>query len=133
MFHVKNATITLTDVGLDWADGSSALRGVSGTFGSGRTGLVGANGSGKSTLLRLIAGELTPTSGRVAVSGDVDYLPQKLTLSADTTVAELLGIAGKVAALRAIERGDVAEHHFETLGDDWDIETRADEALRDIG
>ncbi|MFC0680050.1 ABC-F family ATP-binding cassette domain-containing protein [Lysobacter korlensis] len=133
MFHVKNASITLTDVGLDWPDGSTALRDITGTFGAGRTGLVGANGSGKSTLLRLIAGELTPTSGRVGVTGNVDYLPQSLTLSVDTTVGDLLGIAGKVAALRAIERGDVAEEHFEILGDDWDIETRADEALRGIG
>ena len=133
MFHVKNASITLTDVGLEWPDGSTALRGITGTFGAGRTGLIGTNGSGKSTLLRLIAGELAPTSGRVGVSGEVDYLPQTLNLSVGTTVADLLGIAGKVAALRAIERGDVAERHFEMLGDDWDIETRADEALREIG
>jgi ATPase subunit of ABC transporter with duplicated ATPase domains len=133
MSHLRNASITLTDVGLDWPDGSRALRGITGTFGEGRTGLVGTNGSGKSTLLRLIAGELTPSSGRVTVSGDVDYLPQTLTLTATATVADLLGIAAKVAALRAIERGDVAERHFETLGDDWDIESRADEALRGIG
>lgn len=43
------------------------------------------------------------------------------------------GLEGKLAALHAIARGDVAEGHFEVLGDDWDIETRAAEALRPIG
>jgi ATPase subunit of ABC transporter with duplicated ATPase domains len=129
----KNASITLSDVGLRWPDGTTALTGLSGSFGGGRTGLVGANGAGKSTLLRLIAGILTPTTGRIVTAGDVAYLPQTLTLRHDVTVAELLGIAEKLGALRAIESGDVDERHFDTLGDDWDIETRADEALRDVG
>jgi ATPase subunit of ABC transporter with duplicated ATPase domains len=129
----KNSSITLFDVGLIWPDGSPTLSGITGTFGAGRTGLVGANGSGKSTLLRLIAGVMSPTTGRVATSGDVDYLPQTLTLRVGATVADLLGVTEKVAALRAIEGGDVAVHHFDTIGNDWDIETRADEALRHIG
>ncbi|MDQ1596804.1 MAG: hypothetical protein QOI70_228, partial [Microbacteriaceae bacterium] len=129
----KNSSITLSEVGLTWPDGSSALRGISGTFGAGRTGLVGTNGAGKSTLLRLIAGELTPTTGRITTLGGVDYLPQTLTLDGRATVADLLGITQKVTALRAIEGGDAAEHWFDALGDDWDIETRADEALRPIG
>jgi ATPase subunit of ABC transporter with duplicated ATPase domains len=133
MFTPKNSSITLTDVGLAWPDGSTALAGITGTFGVGRTGLVGANGSGKSTLLRLIAGALLPTTGRIATSGDVASLSQGLTLDADATVADLLGVAAKVGALRAIEAGDVAERHFDALGDDWDIEARADEALRHIG
>jgi ATPase subunit of ABC transporter with duplicated ATPase domains len=133
MFHLKNAAITLTEVGLTWPDGSVALQGITGSIGAGRTGLVGSNGSGKSTLLRLIAGELQPTTGRIDTTADVDYLPQSLPLAADTTVADLLGISGKVAALRAIAAGDVDERHFEALGDDWDIETRAEETLRQIG
>ena len=129
----KNSSITLSGVGLTWPDGSTALTGLTGTFGTGRTGLVGANGSGKSTLLRLIAGLITPTTGRITTSGDVDYLPQTLILGVHSTVADLLGITEKFAALRAIEGGDAAEHHFDVLGDDWDIETRVDEALRHIG
>ena len=126
-------SITLLDVGLDWPDGSTALAGLDGTIGSGRTGLVGVNGSGKSTLLRLIAGDLQPTTGRITTTGDVGYLPQSLTLDVGTTVAELLGVAHRVAALRAIEGGDADVRHFDALGDDWDIESRAGEALRDIG
>ncbi|MFJ4207901.1 ABC-F family ATP-binding cassette domain-containing protein [Paenarthrobacter sp. NPDC089675] len=129
----KSPSITLADVTLRWPDGTPALAGISGTFGTGRTGLVGSNGAGKSTLLRLIAGILTPTSGRITTNGDVGYLPQTLTLITDSTVADLLGIGHKVRALRAIESGDASVENFEIVGDDWDIETRADESLRHIG
>lgn len=61
------------------------------------------------------------------------YLPQTLTLRRGATLADLLGIGAKVQALRAIEAGDVTVEHFDVLGDDWDIETRADEALHEIG
>jgi ABC-type polysaccharide/polyol phosphate transport system ATPase subunit len=37
-------------------------------------GVIGRNGSGKTTLLRLIAGIFKPTTGRLAVSGDVGSL-----------------------------------------------------------
>lgn len=133
MYTSKNSSITLSDVGFTWPDGSTALAGITGTFGIGRTGLVGSNGSGKSTLLRLLNGDLTPTTGHISTSGDVGYLSQTLPLDVDASVADLLGIAEKVTALRAIIGGDAAEQHFDVLGDDWDIETRADDALRDIG
>jgi ATPase subunit of ABC transporter with duplicated ATPase domains len=133
MFTHTHSSVTLTDLSFSWPDGTVALSGVSGSFGAGRTGIVGANGSGKSTLLRLVAGELVPTSGRISLAGDVGYLPQALTLDVDATVADLLGISDKLAALRAIESGNVAVHHFDMLGDDWDIEARAREALDGIG
>lgn len=117
----------------EWPDGTVALNNVTGAFSPGRTGLVGRNGAGKSTLLKLIAGRLTPTRGQIETAGDVGYLPQTLTLRADTTIAELLGIHPILAALRAIESGDVDQQHFDTVGDDWDIESRADEALDRIG
>ncbi|GIT79045.1 ABC transporter ATP-binding protein [Leifsonia sp. LS1] len=126
-------SITLHDVAFDWPDGASALTGVSGTFAPGRTGLVGRNGAGKSTLLRLIAGVLTPTSGHVDTVGEVGYLPQTLTLDGGATVARLLGIDGVLTAIAAVESGDVDPQHFDTIGDDWDIEARADEALHRIG
>jgi len=125
--------VTFRDLSFEWPDGTIALNRVNGTFTTGRTGLVGRNGTGKSTLLRLIAGLLTPTSGRVDAVGDVGYLPQTLTLTETTTIAELLGIDRVLAALRAIEAGDVDERHFDVVGDDWDIESRADETLHEVG
>ncbi len=47
-----HASVVLDRLTFTWPDGSIALDGVSGAFGSGRTGLVGRNGAGKSTLLR---------------------------------------------------------------------------------
>jgi ATPase subunit of ABC transporter with duplicated ATPase domains len=129
----SNSVITFRDLTFQWPDGSVALSDVSGTFPAGRTGLIGRNGAGKSTLLRLIADTLTPTAGQVDTSGEVGYLPQTLTLHQETTVAWLLGIDNIIAAMRAIEAGDVDERHFETIGDDWDIEARADEVLHRVG
>ena len=127
------ASVTLHDVSFAWPDGSIVLSGVDGAFNPGRIGLVGRNGSGKSTLLKLIAGRLTPTSGRLDAAGDVGYLPQDLTLAASATVADLLGVADVLSALRSIEAGDPDPRHFDVIGDDWDIEARADEGLSRIG
>ncbi|AKK29278.1 ABC-F family ATP-binding cassette domain-containing protein [Mycobacterium sp. EPa45] len=127
------SAITLIDLDFVWPDGSVALSDLDATLSTGRTGLVGANGSGKSTLLRLIAGELTPTRGRVITGGDVAYLPQTLTLDATWPIADVLGIGAKLAALRAIESGCATERDFEVIGEDWDVADRAGEALRVIG
>ncbi|MBD8012283.1 ABC-F family ATP-binding cassette domain-containing protein [Microbacterium sp. Re1] len=127
------AAVTLDRVSFAWPDGSIALDAVSGSFGSGRTGLVGRNGAGKSTLLRLIAGELTPASGQILRSDEVAHLPQRLTLETDRRVADLLGIAAPLDAVRAITAGDVDRAHFDAVGDDWDIEARAEASLAEAG
>ncbi|MCL2515046.1 MAG: ATP-binding cassette domain-containing protein [Microbacteriaceae bacterium] len=127
-------TVVLNDLAFSWPDGESVLDGVTGAFGRGRTGLIGANGAGKSTLLRLIAGHLAPTGGTVAAPGAVDYLPQRLTLDADATIAELLGVRETVAAVRAVTAGDASPELFDLIGvDGWDLEERSAAALAQLG
>ncbi|MCW2892808.1 MAG: transporter related protein [Actinomycetia bacterium] len=126
-------SIVLSDLSFSLPNGRVVLSKLSASFNPGRTGLIGANGSGKSTLLRLIAGVVPPTSGSVAVTGEVGYLPQDLALDVDATVATLLGIACVRDAIRAIEAGSVDPAAFEAVGDDWDIEDRAREWLARLG
>ncbi|MFB7916040.1 ABC-F family ATP-binding cassette domain-containing protein [Streptomyces sp. NPDC056061] len=126
-------SVTCTSLSFAWPDGTSVFEGLDAAFGPGRTGLVGVNGSGKSTLLKLIAGRLAPADGTVRVAGTIGYLPQNITLDTAMRVDEALGVAAQRAALHAIESGDVAEEHFETVGDDWDVEERALATLGELG
>jgi len=77
-------------------DGRVLLDDVSFRVGEGtKAALVGANGTGKTTLLRVVAGDLTPTSGTVARSGGLGVMRQFIGSVRDaTTVREfLLGLA----------------------------------------
>jgi len=77
-------------------DGRVLLDDVSFRVGEGtKAALVGANGAGKTTLLRVVAGDLTPTSGTVARSGGLGVMRQFIGSVRDaTTVREfLLGLA----------------------------------------
>ncbi|MBE1535824.1 ABC-F family ATP-binding cassette domain-containing protein [Actinomadura algeriensis] len=126
--------IVCTDLSFAWPDGTPVLDGLDAAFGTGRTGLIGVNGAGKSTLLKLIAGELRPGSGSVAVEGEIGYLPQTLVLGGAATVSDLLGVSGTRAALHAIERGEATEENFAAVGDDgWDVEERARAELDRLG
>ena len=123
------SSVSAADLHFAWPDGTPVLAGVTFSVGPGRWGLVGRNGSGKSTLLRLAAGQLAPQQGWIRHEGRLGYLPQDLTLRVHARVDEVLGIAGVRRALRALEAGDVTEHAFETIGDDWDVEERAEAVL----
>ncbi|WP_412517548.1 ATP-binding cassette domain-containing protein [Actinomadura madurae] len=125
--------IVCSDLSFAWEDGTVVLDGLDAAFGTGRTGLIGVNGSGKSTLLKIIAGELRPGSGGVAVEGEIGYLPQNLVLDGTATVSDLLGITATRAALHAIERGEATEENFAAVGDDWDVEERARAELDRLG
>ncbi|WP_406386649.1 ABC-F family ATP-binding cassette domain-containing protein [Streptomyces sp. NBC_00211] len=125
--------ITCSALSFDWPDGTPVFEDFQLTAGPGRTGLIGLNGCGKSTLLKLLAGELTPSDGQVAVAGSIGYLPQSVTLDTDLRVDEALGIRATRAALHAIEAGEATEANFATVGDDWDVEERALATLDQLG
>ncbi|MGW6026307.1 ABC-F family ATP-binding cassette domain-containing protein [Streptomyces sp. NPDC055099] len=128
-----SVSLTCSALSFQWPDGTNVFDGLSVSIGRGRTGLVGTNGTGKSTLLRLLAGQLRPSQGSVTVGGSLAYLPQNITLDTNLRVDQALGIAERRDALRAIESGDVREEHFETIGDDWDVEERALAQLGTLG
>ncbi len=93
-----------------------------------KVSIVGNNGIGKSTLLRLIAGELVPVEGSIISSSQPYYIAQH-TGKLHKNVGEVLGVSDKLAALYAIENGSVSQKDYDTLADDWEIESRCMAAL----
>ncbi|MFH9011049.1 ABC-F family ATP-binding cassette domain-containing protein [Streptomyces sp. NPDC017943] len=130
---MSDAAVVCSHVSFSWPDDTPVFHDLSFTVATGRTGLVAPNGTGKSTLLKLITGELAPRTGSLTVSGTVGHLPQNLPFTGELTVAEVLGVAAVIRALDAVESGDVAEEHFATIGDDWDIEERTRAQLDRLG
>ncbi|MFE6666573.1 ABC-F family ATP-binding cassette domain-containing protein [Streptomyces sp. NPDC057697] len=127
------ASLTCSALSFHWPDGTAVFDELSLSIGRGRVGLVGSNGAGKSTLLRLLAGRLRPSQGSVTVGGSLAHLPQNVTLDTTLRVDRALGIAERRDALRAVESGEVDERHFETIGDEWDVEERALATLGSLG
>jgi ATPase subunit of ABC transporter with duplicated ATPase domains len=93
--------------------------------------LVGNNGSGKSTLLKLIAREVHPSGGQLAVDAAPYYVPQIVGQYDQLTIAQALRVDAKVHALHAILNGDAAKENFDALNDDWTIEERCYAALHE--
>ncbi|OBK65794.1 ABC-F family ATP-binding cassette domain-containing protein [Mycolicibacterium fortuitum] len=90
--------IDLLDVSVAYPGSQrEVLRDIEWRIGPGeRTGIVGANGAGKSTLLGLIAGSVTPTSGRVKRGKTVrlsilDQQSSELDAVAGDMVREVIG------------------------------------------
>ncbi|WP_312155798.1 ABC-F family ATP-binding cassette domain-containing protein [Lelliottia nimipressuralis] len=86
--------------------------------------LVGRNGSGKTRLLRLLAGLDSPTSGHIERRGSHVYVAQQHDISAQTTLAELLGYDNIFAARRRIDSGDYQPDDLERLDGYWDLAER---------
>jgi ATPase subunit of ABC transporter with duplicated ATPase domains len=80
-------------------------------------------------LLRLIEGEIEPARGTVQRLGSIGMLAQ---LADDRlTVAQALGVAGDLARLRRLERGDGSLD--DAMDADWTLEARLHNALVDTG
>jgi len=108
-----------------------AINGISFTVHDGEIyGLLGPNGSGKSTTMKILAGILTPTSGRVTVNGiDVSedpigvkritgYVPETPVLYESLTPVELFNFVGSV---RGVPR-DVLQERVDKLVKAFGIE-----------
>ena len=70
----------------------------------------------------------------MTVGGHLAYLPQNLTLDTGLRVEDALGHR-RAAYGAARDRGGRrrASEHFETVGDDWDVEERALATLGSLG
>jgi len=124
---MTNTCLTLEGVSFTLADGRVLFQDLNEVFDQRRTGLVGRNGAGKSVLARLMAGELAPSSGRIACSGTVHYLSQHI--AQEGTVAALAGVQPVLAALTRIENGSADPADFDAVGDGWDMRERLQSEL----
>ena len=72
-----------------------------------RIGLIGPNGSGKSTLLRILAGQISPDDGEIAVRkrAQVSYVEQDSTFADGATVRSVIEAAFERAGVSQSERG----------------------------
>ena len=89
----------------------TALDGLTVSFASGVTGLVGANGAGKSTLIKILLGLLPPTKGQAKVLGHdcetsgetirtlLGYMPEHDCLPPDVTATEFVTHLGRMSGL----------------------------------
>src|SRR5271167_1246014 len=80
-----------------------------------RIGLIGPNGSGKSTLLRILAGDVRPDSGEIAVRKRIrlSYVEQDSKFKPGDTVRSVAQSAMERASVPESERGT---RFAETLG-----------------
>ena len=92
-------------------------------------GAISWRGSGKSTLLRVLTGQLEPSTGSLHRAAGIAYVPQDITAQSEPTMHQLLGMDHILKSLRAIEAGSVEEAEYDVVGDDWDIEERAQAEL----
>ena len=101
--------IDLLDVSVSFGD-RTVLRDVEWRIGPGeRTGIVGANGAGKSTLLGLIAGTVTPDSGRVKRGKTVQLamLDQQAGILADVEADLVREVLGRLKATFVVDGKDL--------------------------
>jgi ATPase subunit of ABC transporter with duplicated ATPase domains len=139
-------SIQVSHLGWKLPSGIELLRDVSFRVGDGeRVALVGANGAGKSTITRLVAGDLTPTSGSIAVDGRLGVMRQLVGTvggAGPATVSELLVSVAPDRIRRAAAALDDARQHlhgdpmrYATALGDWgdaggyDIEVLWDECV----
>ena len=119
--------ITLSNLSWSTPDGAPLFTDLNLTFGAERTGLVGRNGAGKSTLLRMIAGDLSPSSGQVQRAGAVAMMRQDQIERTDDTIADLFGVSTALDLLGRADQG-MAEAH-ELAEADWTLPARMEAAL----
>jgi len=121
------------NLGYHLPDGSTLFKSLTFSFGTLRTGLVGANGIGKTTLLEILAGRRSASTGILTSVGRVSYMPQQIAFDSSATVAEAIRLAETLAAYRRAIVGEALLEDFELLGDRWDLSERIEQAFSRLG
>ncbi|HEX7211609.1 MAG TPA: ATP-binding cassette domain-containing protein [Propionibacteriaceae bacterium] len=103
--------VELSGIGYHLPDGRVLLDDVSFRVGEGSVvALVGPNGAGKTTLLKIVAGDLTPTTGSVSRSGGLGVMRQFIGSIRDaSSVRDLLFSLSSPALRRAVTELDRLE------------------------
>lgn len=111
---------------------------VSGEFGKGVYGLLGANGAGKTTLMRMLCGILSPTSGEVKLDGansldmgeayreQLGYLPQNFGYYPDFKAREFLLYIAALKGLLPAQAREKSDELLELTG----LESMADKKIK---
>jgi ABC-type branched-subunit amino acid transport system ATPase component len=102
--------------------------------------IIGPNGAGKSTVLRTIAGQLTPSAGRVRYAGEditrlaiaergrrgLMFIPQGMNIFPNLTVRENLEIAGLLISGKQARQRAISEtlDHYPSIGRKKDLYAR---------
>ncbi|GAJ76493.1 LOW QUALITY PROTEIN: ABC-type transport system, ATPase component [Vibrio sp. JCM 18905] len=116
-------------------NGEALFQSISCSMTKRRVGLVGRNGIGKSLLASILAGETQLSSGVVTFPSSFMMYRQQPSdlLSGQQSIAQFLGTDSVLHALKQIEQGDVSEHWFELVGEQWDIEPKLKQQLAAMG
>lgn len=112
-------------------DGRTLFSDLDLSFDGGRTALVGRNGVGKTALLQIIAGMRRPQAGTVSITGTIGVLRQSVQVSAEATLAELMGVAEALDRLRRADEGLATAEELASA--DWTLEARIATALGRVG
>lgn len=121
--------LTLDNVSYVLPDGRTLFSNLSAQLDIRRSALVGRNGVGKSILAQLLAGLRQPSSGQCLRQGRIHYLAQQRNFPPDVTLAQLLGVEDRLAALKRIAAGSIETDDFEIVGSDWDLPQRLQQQL----
>lgn len=124
-------SISLTRLCWSTPDGRAVLTDLDLQFSRERVGIVGRNGVGKSTLMRLLAGEIQPTAGTIAIDGSIALLRQTVQVGAGATIADLFAAREALALLQKAEAGRADADEIDRI--DWMIDARLAEALGRTG
>ncbi|WP_119394786.1 ATP-binding cassette domain-containing protein [Salinibius halmophilus] len=111
-------------------NGEAVFQNLSESIATGLTVITGDNGIGKSLLLASLAGRRGGNiKGLISQQVECFYLGQH-ALDNAATVADVIQIRDKLAALKRIEQGKACEQDFELIGDDdWLLAERWQQRL----